>query len=101
MWFYIPEWLKFWNKQAAEDRKFSELIKKRAEEQNAVIDKAKAEAATPQRPRISRNQAESASSASRITPQGGPKGSENVVGAAISPIIPPSANTKEAKAAPA
>jgi len=44
MWFYIPEWFKFWNKQAAEDRKFSELIKKRAEEQNAVIDKAKAEA---------------------------------------------------------
>jgi hypothetical protein len=46
MWFYIPEWLKFWNKQAAEDRKFSELIKKRAEEQNAVLDKAKAEAAS-------------------------------------------------------
>ena len=44
MWFYSPEWFKFWNKQAAEDRKFSELIKKRAEEQNAVIDKAKAEA---------------------------------------------------------
>jgi hypothetical protein len=46
MWFYIPEWLKFWNKQSEEDRKFSELIKKRAEEQNAVLDKAKAEAAS-------------------------------------------------------
>lgn len=48
MWFYIPEWFKFWNKQVAEDRKFSELIKKRAEEQNAVLDKAKTEASAAQ-----------------------------------------------------
>jgi|688.fasta_scaffold1922116_1 hypothetical protein len=45
MWFYVPEWLKFWNRKNEEDQKLSDLIKKRAEEQNAVLDKAKIEAA--------------------------------------------------------
>jgi len=46
MWFYVPEWLKFWNnRKNEEDRKLSELIKKRAEEQNAVLEKAKVEEA--------------------------------------------------------
>jgi len=41
MWFYLPEWLKFWKRwgQDEEDRKLSDIIKRRAEEQNAVIDR--------------------------------------------------------------
>lgn len=41
MWYYLPEWLKFWKRwrKDEEDRKLSDIIKRRAEEQNAVIDR--------------------------------------------------------------
>lgn len=46
MWYYLPEWLKFWKKRNAEptqEEALSEIIKKRAEEQKAVIDRKKEE----------------------------------------------------------
>jgi hypothetical protein len=43
MWYFLPEWLKFWKKWKAspppEDLAISEIIRKRAEEQNAVIER--------------------------------------------------------------
>lgn len=42
MWYFLPEWLKFWKKRNAEptqEEVLSEIIRKRAEEQQAVIDR--------------------------------------------------------------
>ena len=42
MWYFLPEWLKFWKRRNAEptqEEVLSEIIRKRAEEQQAVIDR--------------------------------------------------------------
>ena len=42
MWYFLPEWIKFWKKRNAEptqEEVLSEIIRKRAEEQQAVIDR--------------------------------------------------------------
>jgi hypothetical protein len=41
MWYYLPEWLKWFKgkpKPTPEEQSFSEMIKRRAEEQKAVIE---------------------------------------------------------------
>ena len=42
MWYFLPEWIKFWKKRNAEptqEEALSDIIKKRAEEQQSVIDR--------------------------------------------------------------
>ena len=42
MWYYLPEWLKWFKgkpKPAPEEQSLSEMIKRRAEEQKAVIER--------------------------------------------------------------
>lgn len=47
MWYFLPEWIKFWKKRNAEptqEEALSDIIKKRAEEQNAVLARKEEEA---------------------------------------------------------
>ena len=42
MWYFLPEWIKFWKKRNAEptqEEVLSDIIRKRAEEQQSVIDR--------------------------------------------------------------
>jgi hypothetical protein len=51
MWYYIPEWLKWWKgkpKPSPQEEALSEIIKRKAEEQQAIIDRVRvAENPTP------------------------------------------------------
>ena len=57
MWYYLPEWLRFWKrweerKEAQRvDQNMSEIIKRRAAEQNAILErKAEEEAKADHQP---------------------------------------------------
>jgi hypothetical protein len=48
MWYYLPEWLKWWKGRPkppvlTEDQSLSEMIKRRAIEQEAVIERKETE----------------------------------------------------------
>jgi len=46
MWYYLPEWFKWFKGKPApspQEEALSEIIKKRAEEQNAIIERQRAE----------------------------------------------------------
>jgi len=48
MWYYLPEWFKWWKKglpkETPQEEALSEIIKRRALEQNAIIERKKEEA---------------------------------------------------------
>ena len=50
MWYYLPEWFKWWKKglpkETPQEEALSEIIKRRALEQNAIIER-KAEESAP------------------------------------------------------
>ena len=47
MWYYLPEWFKWWKKglpkETPQEEALSEIIKRRALEQNAIIERKKEE----------------------------------------------------------
>ena len=48
MWYYLPEWFKWWKKglpkETPQEEALSEIIKRRALEQNAIIERKAEEA---------------------------------------------------------
>jgi hypothetical protein len=48
MWYYLPDWFKWWKKglpkETPQEEALSEIIKRRALEQNAIIERKKEEA---------------------------------------------------------